>query len=275
VLSSYTTWTCGRFTDDPVLDLFVTLHPGSMYSTGCAAYDSATGARLWARSPDGPMYEYAAVCDLDADGFDDVLYNWLFGYHHVRGPTGQDFFDEMNIPGYHTPRIFDADGDGVVEVFLGGAYGTMGVLNACGRWLWRVETGYEMNGRTPAVGDFDGDGVLEALVYWQRATRLECRDVLTGTVEWQQDQPDGPGPMVAGDLDGDGRDEALAPLGSELVCFDGSDEFPQHVRWRVAVGEGLGMPLLTDYDGDGKVEIIVPSSDGWVYGLDEARERGE
>ena len=71
------------------------------------------------------------------------------------------------------------------------------------------------------------------------------------------------GHFASGDIDSDGRDEFLYPLGSnEIIALD--NDVPSHILWRARLAAEPGTPILADIDGDELTEIIVCTSDGHV-----------
>ena len=76
-----------------------------------------------------------------------------------------------------------------------------------------------------------------------------------------------PSEIVTGDVDGDGKPEAM--LGGQdgrlLVVRDGGDR--GEVVWIKLFDGPVGTPLLADLDGDGKVEAVVSVGDGHIYVL--------
>ena len=103
----------------------------------------------------------------------------------------------------------------------------------------------------------------------------------TGKVKWKLPMPGkafGPlgefrqpaplSPSVA-DLDGDGRDECLIPIGSSLYAFgataDGKSGEP---RWTLELPGPIGPAAVID-TGAGGVQIVVVCADGYLYGIGE------
>jgi hypothetical protein len=77
-----------------------------------------------------------------------------------------------------------------------------------------------------------------------------------------------PGPGVSGDLDGDGRDEALYAVGNTLYCIGTTpDGRAGRIEWSRTFSSTIGMPILADVTGQGQLQIVVVAQDGHVYGL--------
>ena len=82
----------------------------------------------------------------------------------------------------HTPVLFDVDGDGVNEIFLGRT-----TCRADGSVLWRIDTEQFSPSQIDhvdslAVADLDGDGRLEVAV----GNEASVFDALTGDLKWQR-----------------------------------------------------------------------------------------
>ena len=69
--------------------------------------------------------------------------------------------------------------------------------------------------------------------------------------------------FASGDIDSDGRDEFIYPLGpNEIIAVD--HDAPDHILWRAHVASQPGTPVLADIDGDGLAEIVVCTVDGYL-----------
>lgn len=150
----------------------------------------------------------------------------------------------------------------------------------------------------PTLVDLDGDGKQEILVGTWDGKVYAIRHTSTAPylqVFWSHNtandmgcSPAIRGAISAADLDGDGRIEAVVPIGEVntntcggLVVLDG---LTGNFKWRlitydtmtnsngVAVPDGLSDPIITtptlgDLDNDGKLEVIFAAFDQRVYVL--------
>ena len=69
---------------------------------------------------------------------------------------------------------------------------------------------------------------------------------------------------ASGDLDGDGRDEALFTIGQELVCV-GSNEAEGSLEWKLHLPVVCGPPTLAVLESGGTLSVLLAGSDGYVY----------
>jgi len=170
---------------------------------------------------------------------------------------------DIGSSGESSPILVDMDGDGVLEVILGTASGTVLAFYGDGSpvvgWPVSVDTrdGVHLDGPGYAEGHVDpGTG-----------------DSFIATV-------------AAGDIDGDGSDEIVgATIWGGLYAWnlDGSrvDGFPYQAIGRSpeefdsyhTYDQGFaGAPTVRDLDGDGAAEIVAPAADGRLYVVDGSGE---
>jgi hypothetical protein len=93
---------------------------------------------------------------------------------------------------------------------------------------------------------------------------LTCFDVATGRHAWTIRLESAVGPIVTGDLDGDGRTEALlgGADGSLTALRDAGDRGER--LWRKRFPAPIGPLILADVDGDRRSEIILSTGDGKI-----------
>jgi outer membrane protein assembly factor BamB len=97
---------------------------------------------------------------------------------------------------------------------------------------------------------------------------IRCYDAGNGAVRWRLPAP-APSASVgcaSGDLDGDGRDEAVFVLGNTLYCLGAPRGTPASaVRWRLEFPTTLGPPSLGAMDRNQAAAILLVGADGFVY----------
>ena len=190
--------------------------------------------------------------------------------------------------------LTDLDGDGQLDIVLSSRVYNYGPLtsgkrvhawNGSGQVLpgWHVTLAYptESGGPHPArvvVGDLDGDESKEVVVPLNASSNVDCAIAVLSDTGNLLNQWSVPGSRalwdpVLGDLDGDGRDEIVAPATSE----DGAGDYLGQV-W-VYHGDGTvvdGWPrtsfrspkhvALADFDGDEKLEIVYATESHYSFG---------
>jgi M6 family metalloprotease-like protein len=169
------------------------------------------------------------------------------------------------------PILADTDGDGLQEVIVVQAYGTL--------FLLRLEDGALVSGPGPsrgpalsgaAAGDLDGDGTPEVVLatttglYGYEPSALVAND-LSAPLSPGSPPELLPSPAVIGDVDGDGALEFVAYMPDKGVAAfaQRGKTSPELV---FSVGEKVTVaPALHDLDGDGRLELLAMSSDGYLY----------
>lgn len=152
--------------------------------------------------------------------------------------------------------VSDLDQDGAVEIITGDISGSVVCLSGEGdaRWIYRGTHGHTL---CPASGDLDGDGLRETLVAGSN-TALVCLSH-EGKELWRLgDGMAGASPVVW-DLDGDGRPEIVAGMGSDLAVVNGDGT----VRWTYGMQKEMDSAIsVADADGDGVPEIYAVDLSG-------------
>jgi len=260
-------------------------------------WDDATAATI---GDTGEWTNKVEVADLDGDGWVDLLFANGGDYDAAGAPEPQRVFRNLGNwaqPGPHfaeiTSNVFgpgavrlarvikvgDLDGDGDLDIFVGGAHGT-----ASGLFLRRTGGGYDDVSATnlPAgpvalgdveLGDIDGDGDLDlAAVDWggppqtsQGPVRLWLNDGLArftaapadrtpaATIGWSWD-------LELVDVDDDADLDLLVSCkrctGGRLWRNDGSGRFTDASAGLPQRGNNYDYEAM-DIDGDGDLDLVT------------------
>lgn len=271
-------WQTGRFTRPAGQDVLVTIRRSMMHSEETVLLSGKDGSELWRRarqiSNRGVGGTPLAIADFDGDGLEDAASLHPSILYILRGTTGEDIVArDASWPGVPAQPVYWGvpvagrfDGTGAMNLFFGTQRRSMtGLRRADGDLTWWDALDRSPSA-LPAFGDLDGDGEIEALgVGYDDGAR--CYDAATGTVEWRL--PFEPGAGVAGtgsgDIDSDGRDEAVIAAGTKLYCLGEDDDGAGEVAWELGLPATLGPPAIADATGDGAACIIAAAADGYVY----------
>jgi hypothetical protein len=223
-------------------------------------------------------YHTPALCDIDADGRDEIVLGTRAGAIYALNGDGSD------VPGWPftfsgetagSVSVGDVDDDGAPEIVCHGRSGKVYLLNHDGTvasgWPRNVAIDQPYFCPSPALADFDGDGPLEIVVvgYMAAATRLyvikENAQIYPGwPVQFNTSVSAECSPTVA-DIDGDGSlDIVVGDESRYLYAFDinGSmlDGFPVATKDAVRA-----TPFLDDVDKDGDIDMILAGWDKNLY----------
>ncbi len=143
--------------------------------------------------------------------------------------------------------------------FIPLGHGSFGLLKPDPReGTWREEVGYDVPPRIGMV-DVDADGTMEVGYCLINSPTFVCRDLWTGAVKWELELPSPPdSPVIAADVDGDGKGEFL--VGRYCIGTDARGK--GEIRWESPVS--MGWAAIADFDGDGRGEIACAAG-GKVY----------
>ena len=263
-----------------------------------------------------------AAGDVDADGLDEFVVSLGTGgdgYVAVLddATTGYALMTWLRVPwaayiasngGETFPAVGDIDGDGYAEIVLGlgtGGQGWWMVFDDAARnfqfltWKQVNWAAYNTGGQGavhPAVGDVDGDGVAEIVLGLGTGSQGWIQVVNNAAngythrrwvqIAWPTyNNANGTVYPAVGDLDGDGRGEIVAGLGTGsegwfAILNDASTDFA-HIKWQQVpwpnynAANGSVYPSVGNLDGDPAAEIAFGfaafGTDGpWVQVLDDA-----
>lgn len=273
----------GRFRKEG-WDVIVTIQESTQPEMLCL--DGRTGTIRWHRKSwkddNGQTWPYPNrwICyDADGDGFHEIYGSYAYIYYALDGSTGEPIRKPINVwhqvfdhwQAYFYPIPADFNGDGKPEFLLASdsyAIGGVAVVTPTCEILWEKALANSVGASgLQGIGDCDGDGIPE-IAFYHLDGRIVCYDGKTGNVKWQIEDlkarggPSG-GHFTSGDVDSDGRDEFLYPLGSnEVIALD--HDIPGHILWSARLQSSPGTPVLADVDGDGLAEIIVCTADGYL-----------
>ena len=205
-------------------------------------------------------------------------------------------FNGIDVGTYSTAASTDLDHDGLVDLLVGEAAGTISryeqsTLNSTtftSTGQVRLSDGTVINnnnvGNTrqfakPVVADLDGDGLLDLLVGAQDGfiTRYEQSAVDAGTFvkigDLPMDASDVVKPSIV-DLDNDGLLDLIVGSTDGLLRryeqTTANGAFSTTVTFLTAGGVNIdagnySKPVFTDLDGDGLIDMIVGNQDGTLY----------
>ena len=230
-----------------------------------------------------------AVADLDRDGYMEIVVGnnspnkpehlFVFRYDGSLYPGawpkgwGTEYNWEINFIS-DAPTLYDIDGDGDLEIFVGNENRKLCAWHHTGERLngWPVSVMYSQNVSTPAVGDIDGDKEPEVVtveaatfgtnvygyVYAWNPDGTPVSGLWPVNVEGSLYQP------AIGDIDGDNELEIIVNARGGLFAFKGNGTLVP--GWPKVSGTGFkqvgdGIPSLGDLDGDGVPEVILAGTE--------------
>jgi len=264
-------WQVGHFTDPARQDVIVTLRRSIMHSDETHLLSGRDGQEIWHR--DHQLYDRGAggqpfaIADYDADGLDEAcsLYPDLF--YILEGTDGKDHLTPKQGPYWGQPIAGDWESTGKPTVFFATERASLTALYRINGTLAWLNAQDKSPSSLAAFGDFDGDGQLEAIGVGY-PDGIRCYATATGKVKWSLPAPvaGNPAGSASGDLNGDGRDEAIFVTDKTIWCLGtGGRQDQGAVLWQVELPAKLGPPTLADPDGAGRPAVLVAASDGFVY----------
>ena len=231
--------------------LLVNLQTG-VHTMALACFD-AGGQLIWQDKSQGAHPRIPGAADLDGDGIEEVVGD-DHGVLKVYDSTGKVIGNDPGWPPAYTIPILGTWG----ILRASGIRGTS-LIDKTGHEIWKTEGDiwryYKSLG---AVADINGDGRLMLGVLAEDGM-FEYIDTANGDVIWSLKigEPSD-NSIVAGDLDGDGRDEFLIGMSDgRLVCIAKGK-----LLWQKRFNAGVANPIIADIDGGGFAEILLSTSDG-------------
>lgn len=223
-----------------------------------------------------PAYLVNAVAtgDFDGDGDDEVVAAGN-GSTLLYSRKSDGTYDAVSIgeTGYALdPTVGDVDGDGRLDVVIGGS-STLRVLHNTASGWTESSVGTIGVGALGgiAIADVTGDGKKDVLATSIEGGSGAALKVFAQTAEGgladptSVSLPDGAGPLVTGDVTGDGKDDAVIAHSNGKVSVRPQLEAGGLGAARTTPVKGqtsyaFGALSLGDYTGDGKADAAVPDA---------------
>jgi hypothetical protein len=215
-----------------------------------------------------------ALGDLDGDGVLEVVCgsgNGVVRAWHADGTVVAGFGAETDGWPIASPvALSDLDGLPGVEIVAATVEGGVYAFRGDGTPLWETPVVVDPWPAAPVVANRGGEPVV--LLASGSTLRTLAAD---GTVRssWTLPGTVAGDPALA-DLDGDGSDEVLLPVGlpSALVALDSSGVAPAGLGWPVSLATGpQGPPVAGHLRGDGRPGVLVMTQAGLVALTDSGR----
>jgi hypothetical protein len=226
------------------------------------------------------VHSAVAIGDVNADGYPDLVFG---SYDHRLYAVDRSCH---MIPGFPvdlrdtlwpTPALYDMNGDGRAEIFMGvdrtpgpGQPVSGGSLVALSPYAGGVRTMWvrdfnETIWSSPAIGDIDADGRVDVVfgtgMFYKRSDTAKVFalhiDNGSNVAGWPITQGGLTYPSVAlGDVSGDGRSDVVVGSWNGTVgAYRGHGER----LWSKYLGHGgsVGSPIIADMNGDGRNDVGV------------------
>jgi hypothetical protein len=272
-------WQCGHFTDPRAMDVLVTVRRSMMHSEETYLLSGREGRELWHRNRQvgnrGVGGTPFAIADFDRDGLEDAASFHPSLVYVLKGTTGQDIIARdatwEAVPAkpvyWGLPIAGDFEHNGTASLFFGTERSSMtGLVRRDGSLAWWDALDKSPKS-LPAFGDFDGDGRLEAIALGYE-DGVRCYDTASGQVKWRMPPPVAgtPAGAASGDVNSDGRDEALFSIGQTLCCLGvAAGGNSGALLWKMDFPSPIGPPTPADVDDRGKVSVVLVSAQRYVY----------
>lgn len=295
-----TNWTAGHFRSNQYEDVIAHIRISTEGSSSLHLLNGQTGVTEWVQTVgatcDGVVIGGAGgmhmpVFDWDADGLDEML-AMDAGIAVYNGDQAEILLFKIThqyCPPYVFAEPFGERATGVVADFLNNGteqflYGanpaTLGVLDFNANVLWNTPIYDGLNLYSlQGIGDLDGIGGLEivSVGHDDPGKEIYAVDAATGAERWTLAMPEFCelerfSHVAMGDIDGDGRDEALFNDCNFLYAIGENNAGQGEILWRAKFLDNrydadLGEVVIADVDGSGRPQILINTSSGYLYGL--------
>lgn len=242
--------------------------------------DATTDGVFFVSPGKRPHFESVAVCDIDDDRDDEIVFSDSSAVYVVDGAasmTGWPVDLEGEVVG--APVSGDVDGDEALEILVRTRDDRMILLEKDGviaaGWPRTLAIDNPFIVPTPALADFDGDGTLEiaALTSSGSAVQLHLMNYHGSSRSGWPVMVPGNGPAesapVIADINGDGSlDVVLCDAQGRINAWDAGGTILDGFPIMVSIQSIQSTPFIGDVDGDGDVDLLVSGSDARTYVFD-------
>ena len=272
-------WNAGQFLPGPRSAVAISVANAQRTKEGTYLLDGPTGKARWFKGlhRDGNIVRgckpmgLPLAFDSDGDGVEEIcmdMYSYLallrgtdgsFAFlRHTRNIRSQGALYAGLLYNSYCP-VFKTPEATKPHWFVPLGHGCFGFMNPDpSTGVWRETIGYDVPPRAGMV-DVAGDGVMEVGYAALNSNAFKCRNLWTGEVEWTLELPSPPNcPVIAADVDGDGKGEFL----TGWYCIGTDSDGKGVIRWKSP--RWLNWGAIADFDGDGLGEIVCPTV-GAVY----------
>ncbi len=269
--------------------------------------DGLTGQLVWTDSygppaasllpgSNGPGGGWVSIYDWNHDGLDEIV-NEMTYIFWVKNGQDQNLITRTFNPAFSpvfpsfskqanggVPVVADFLNNGTDTILFGGSTSALGLLDPNANAIWYTTWMPGTPGYLQGIADLDGDGTLSLVSAGagppSGPSTLRVQRSSTGELLWSIPLPEcgtfaaggspypAPTPVTVGDINGDGRDEAIFACGSKIyVTGANPGNRSGKILWSLDLGTMLDTPILADAEGNGRLEIVVVGANGYVYGI--------
>ncbi|MFH1742382.1 MAG: FG-GAP-like repeat-containing protein [bacterium] len=236
------------------------------------------GTIAWEIPLQPPINAAPAVCDLDADGQEEIIAVDCVGNVVCVTPDGETVWTAKlpdGITGWGNPSAADINGDGKAEVIIGDRGGNVSCLSHDGQLLWRFQ-GEPGDMGTPLLADIYDTFGLEIIItsHEKDIYALDSQGGWLWDIHIPNELFPNSAPVMA-DIAGTGKADLFVGGGlNHLVRIDLATleildmfETGQHINDVISVA---------DLNGDGRETVIAGTKSGnlLAYGISENCPKG-
>jgi len=216
--------------------------------------------------------DFMASYDFDGDRIWELIFVSYDTVHVINYNCSEKpgFPTKLSRVIYKGIRLDDINGDAIPEIIVDGGSVAI-ILDRFGNRIDTVTFSNISNVDVPITIDWNGDGILDLALLG--STFFEVRDMNENVLYISSSEPpSGSRFMLSGDLDGDGKDEAIFSdarsrihglgMNGEIMGFPINLGHGDRNREEVVHG-GF---LIYDVDGDGNMEMLAGTGGNKFYG---------